>query len=324
MPQPEWPARLVRVIADEIRRVREARRMSAQQLSDVCGKLGLDISRSTLADLENGRRVTFTIAELLVVAAALDVPPLRLLIPLGAASVELLPGREIDPWSAMRQFTGETGDADDPLALLSEHDRLLGYDLLLYRQNTQDARSQRPAIAADLKQVRQRMRKQGWMPPPLPVRLEYLDNGEAISSKLPGTEIIQPQRQPVVAAIVTSALGVLVGRRVDRTPPWGFISGEVEPGELAEDAAVREVKEETGLEVRAGQVIGERDHPATGRHMVYMAADPIRGTEVFVGDEAELAEVRWVSLAEADELLPGMFGPVREYLATKIGAGSGS
>jgi 8-oxo-dGTP diphosphatase len=125
--------------------------------------------------------------------------------------------------------------------------------------------------------------------------------------------------QPVAAAIVTSALGVLVGRRNDRTPPWGFISGEVEPGELPEDAAVREVKEETGLEVRAGEVIGERDHPATGRHMIYLAAKPTRGVDVFVGDEAELAEVRWADLDEADELLPGMFGPVREYLARELG-----
>jgi 8-oxo-dGTP pyrophosphatase MutT (NUDIX family) len=133
---------------------------------------------------------------------------------------------------------------------------------------------------------------------------------------VPATPADQEIQQPVVAAIVTSEQGVLVGRRNDRTPPWGFISGEVEPGELPEDAAVREVKEETGLEVRAGQVIGERDHPATGRHMIYMAAEPIRGTEVFVGDEAELAEVRWVGLAEADELMGGqMFGPVREYLA---------
>jgi hypothetical protein len=29
----------------------------------------------------------------------------------------------------------------------------------------------------------------------------------------------------------------------------------------------------------------------------------------------ELAEVRWLSLLEADELMPGMFGPVREHLA---------
>jgi NADH pyrophosphatase NudC (nudix superfamily) len=60
-------------------------------------------------------------------------------------------------------------------------------------------------------------------------------------------------------------------------------------------------------------------HPKTGRTMIYIAATPTHGTEVFVGDEEELAEVRWVSLAEADELLPGMFGPVRDYLARMLG-----
>ena len=53
--------------------------------------------------------------------------------------------------------------------------------------------------------------------------------------------------------------------------------------------------------------------------MIYLAARPTHGTDVFVGDEDELAEVRWVSLAEADELLPGMFGPVREHLARELG-----
>ena len=126
--------------------------------------------------------------------------------------------------------------------------------------------------------------------------------------------------QPMVAAIVTSDRGVLVGRRNDGKPPWTFIAGEVEPGERPADAAIREVKEETGLEVRAGRVIGERDHPKTKRHMIYMAAEPVRGTDVFVGDEDELAEVRWVSLAEADELMGGMiFGPVHEHLERELG-----
>jgi len=53
--------------------------------------------------------------------------------------------------------------------------------------------------------------------------------------------------------------------------------------------------------------------------MIYLAAAPVRGTDVFVGDEAELSEVRWVDLYEADELLPGMFGTVREYLARELG-----
>jgi excisionase family DNA binding protein len=127
----------------------------------------------------------------------------------------------------------------------------------------------------------------------------------------------KPEPQPVVAAIVTSEHGVLVGRRNDGKPPWTFIAGEIEPGESPADAGIREVKEETGLLVAAGPEIGRRVHPATGRTMIYMAARPTHGTDIFVGDRDELAEVRWVSLAEADKLMQpyGMFGPVREHIA---------
>jgi 8-oxo-dGTP diphosphatase len=137
--------------------------------------------------------------------------------------------------------------------------------------------------------------------------------------ELPST----PEPQPVVAAIVTSRLGVLVGKRNDGKPPWTFIAGEIEPGESPEDAAVREVKEETGCVVRAGSIIGRRVHPKTGRTMVYMSARPTHGTKVFVGDEDELAEVRWVaSLAELDELMQpyGIFEPVHEHLGRALKA----
>jgi len=133
-------------------------------------------------------------------------------------------------------------------------------------------------------------------------QLRNLQTGEPMTE--PATA---PEPQPVVAAIVTSDLGVLVGRRNDGKPPWTFIAGEIEPGESPHDAGVREVKEETGLLVKADQIIGRRVHPKTGRTMIYMAAQPTHGTDVFVGDADELAEVRWVTLAEADELLPGMF-----------------
>jgi 8-oxo-dGTP diphosphatase len=122
----------------------------------------------------------------------------------------------------------------------------------------------------------------------------------------------------VAAAIVTSDKGVLVGRRHDGMPPWTFIAGEIEPGEPPEETVVREVKEETGCEVRAGEIISRRVHPKTHRRMVYVAAVPKRTTQVAVGDEAELAEVRWVSLAEADELMPDMYQPVRDYLARQL------
>src|SRR5215472_9337572 len=40
-------------------------------------------------------------------------------------------------------------------------------------------------------------------------------------------DVTKPEPQPVVAAIVTSEHGVLVGRRNDGNPPWTFIAGEI-------------------------------------------------------------------------------------------------
>lgn len=125
--------------------------------------------------------------------------------------------------------------------------------------------------------------------------------------------------RPVAAAIVTSELGVLIGRRADGTPPWAFPAGKIEPGESPEHAAVREVIEETGLGVLATGILGRRVHPRTGRALVYMSATPVSGTAVSVTAPDELAEVRWASLTEADKLLRGMFGLVRDYLTRMLG-----
>lgn len=134
---------------------------------------------------------------------------------------------------------------------------------------------------------------------------------------VPETPEIDPNAplQPViVAAIVTSKDGVLIERRLDGRPLWTFPAGEAEPGESPADTAIRETKEETGLLIKVSHFLGERNHPKTGRHMIYLACRPYQGTAVHNGDEAELAEVRWADLAEARELLPGMFGPVHEHL----------
>jgi 8-oxo-dGTP pyrophosphatase MutT (NUDIX family) len=147
------------------------------------------------------------------------------------------------------------------------------------------------------------------------LRRQIQDRKEASTVEPPPTT---PEAQPVVAAIVTSRLGVLIGRRNDGKPPWGFITGEIEPGESTADAALREVKEETGLQVQYSKVLGRRVHPKTQRTMVYLACRPVEGTSVFVGDTDELAEVRWASFAEAVELLPGLFEPVRMHLLSEL------
>jgi len=57
---------------------------------------------------------------------------------------------------------------------------------------------------------------------------------------------------PISAVIVavTSADRVLLTRSIGwKHPYWGLIAGHVESGETAEDAAIRETREEVGLEI---------------------------------------------------------------------------
>ncbi len=122
----------------------------------------------------------------------------------------------------------------------------------------------------------------------------------------------------IVAAIVTSPQGVLLARRRDGKPEWPFPSGAQEAGEAYADTAVRETLEETGLAVIVRDQIGERTHPKTGRHMVYIAADPVNGTAVMVGDPAEHSEVGWYSWSTAEGMLPHLFDPVADHLRATL------
>lgn len=123
--------------------------------------------------------------------------------------------------------------------------------------------------------------------------------------------------QPGISAaiIVEGGRVLMVRRRVKEGElMWQFPAGAIETGESAENAAVRETEEETGLTVKAIRMLGERVHPKTGRLMSYTACEPLSG-EARVADEEELDAVAWVAHGELPEYVPyGLFGPVQEYL----------
>lgn len=131
----------------------------------------------------------------------------------------------------------------------------------------------------------------------------------------PGTE---PEPASVAAAIITSEKGILVARRHDRIPPWTFPATEIGADESPAAAAARAVRKETGLTASVDHVIGRRIHPKTGRVMIYLDA-AVENTDAQVGD-ADLAEVRWIDLAEADQLMPDMFPTVRQHLGRVLGS----
>ncbi|WP_267893345.1 NUDIX hydrolase [Streptomyces kebangsaanensis] len=126
----------------------------------------------------------------------------------------------------------------------------------------------------------------------------------------------EESQRPIVAAIVTHEGRVLmVRRRVSEGQlSWQFPAGEVDPGEARDDAAVRETQEETGLDVVAVKLLGERVHPKTGRLMSYATCEVVGGT-AHVADTEELAELAWVAHSEIPQYVPyGLFEPVQKYL----------
>jgi 8-oxo-dGTP pyrophosphatase MutT (NUDIX family)/transcriptional regulator with XRE-family HTH domain len=349
---PGWAKRVAVGVGKRVAHYRG--KTSAQQLADRCKELGMPaLSRIVITRLENGRRDAVSVAEVSILAEALGVPPVLLLFPIGnSGAVEMLPGQQEDPWAAYQWFIGRADLAwpgtqpqmgeSNPIVLWGEHLRIEASIEAMddYRRASAIHPADRPdgprpplvtpgifvdnieVLTSSLLRIRQRMREAGMTPPPLQPETIRIIGKDARDTVVAAIATSDPAMQPVVAAIVTSDRGVLIGRRNDGRPPWTFIAGEEEPGELAADTAIREVKEETGLRIQVRGLIGERVHPKTGRTMIYMAAVPTHGTDVFVGDEDELAEVRWVGLAEADELLPGMYEPVRDHLVRTLGRGT--
>src|SRR5690349_13313085 len=72
------PADLRAQIASAVRATREERGLSASALAEATGGV---VTRDTIANLESGRKRVIDVAELIVLAKALDVSPLSLIYP---------------------------------------------------------------------------------------------------------------------------------------------------------------------------------------------------------------------------------------------------
>ena len=126
---------------------------------------------------------------------------------------------------------------------------------------------------------------------------------------------------PCVGAIITDRAGRLLLIRRGHAPEagrWSLPGGRVEPGETDQQAVVREVREETGLSVVCGELVGEVTRPwRDGRSLeIRDYAATVTGGELAAGDDA--ADARWAAREELGRLplTSGLLAALSEWGVT--------
>jgi 8-oxo-dGTP diphosphatase len=118
-----------------------------------------------------------------------------------------------------------------------------------------------------------------------------------------------------VSVCVVQAGRVLLTQRA--RPPfenlWSLPGGHVKRGERLRDAALRELKEETGINASLGEIIGWNEIIRPEKHVVIAVfTAQFESGEAVAADDAKA--VRWVDHREIDtlELTPGLAGIVNK------------
>lgn len=101
---------------------------------------------------------------------------------------------------------------------------------------------------------------------------------------------------------------------------WAFPGGIIKAGETDEEAVVREVKEEVGLDVEVvGPKILERKHPNTLVQIAYFHCRLLGEQTPFIGEEYEIAQIEWVGAREVLERFTSDVDPViREFVLSFV------
>lgn len=96
-------------------------------------------------------------------------------------------------------------------------------------------------------------------------------------------------RVRVTGVLVEEGRILLVRQSVNRDRDWSLPGGRLEPGETLEQCLKREIKEETGLEVRLNRLLYVCDRMEPDRHTLHVTVEIQRtGGTLSIGREPEV------------------------------------
>jgi 8-oxo-dGTP diphosphatase len=91
-----------------------------------------------------------------------------------------------------------------------------------------------------------------------------------------------------------------------RHKDWSLPKGKLDPGESFQEAAIREVHEETGIKAELGKELPPVVYEMRGgktKLVRYWLMEPVKKTKTKFKPNDEVDEMRWLGLEEAVELL---------------------
>ena len=137
--------------------------------------------------------------------------------------------------------------------------------------------------------------------------------GAELARACPGCgAVYYPRITPAVIMAVHRGDRLLLARRPGPNVRWySVLAGFVEAGETLEQAVVREVREEVGIEIGDVRYFGSQPWPFPSQLMVGFTAEHVAG-ELAV-DEAELADAGWYAAGELPPV-PGGFTIARRLI----------
>ena len=87
---------------------------------------------------------------------------------------------------------------------------------------------------------------------------------------------------------------------------WGFPKGHVEDGETEVETAIREVKEETNVDIVVDENLRFVNHYITDKNVdktvIFFVAHPIDNLNI-IAQEAEIKEIEWVDIDLVEDKL---------------------